>query len=41
MIHSSTPLNEDEMDVKFPMVGEKRKQPFQFGSYIYRSAMSL
>ncbi len=41
MIHSSTPLNADEMDVKFPIVWEKRKHPFQFGSYIYRSAMSL
>ncbi|MCP4522627.1 MAG: FMN-binding glutamate synthase family protein [Candidatus Gracilibacteria bacterium] len=41
MIHSSTPLNSDEMKPKFPLVGEKRKQPFQFGSYIYRSAMSL
>jgi len=41
MIHSSTPLNNDEMNPKFPLVWEKRKLPLQFGSYIYRSAMSL
>lgn len=41
MIYSSTPKNSDEMDVKFPVVGEKRKYPLQFWSYIYRSAMSL
>jgi hypothetical protein len=41
MIHSATPKNSDEMKVEFPLVGAKRKQPFQFNSYIYRSAMSL
>ena len=41
MIHSATPLNQDETDPKFPLVGKKRKQPFQFQSYIYKSAMSL
>ena len=41
MIHSNTPYNKDEMKPIFPIVGEKRKQPFQFQSYFYRSAMSL
>lgn len=41
MIHSSTPLNSDEMNVKYPLIWEKRKLPLQFWSYIYRSAMSL
>jgi glutamate synthase domain-containing protein 2 len=41
MIHSSTPLNQDETAPQFPLVGQKRKYPFQFQSYIYRSAMSL
>ena len=41
MIHSATPLNQDETNPKFPLVGVKRKQPFQMKSYIYRSAMSL
>lgn len=41
MIHSANPFNKDEMKTKFPLVGEKRKHPFQFNSYIYRSAMSL
>jgi len=41
MIHSATPLNQDEVEPQFPLVGEKRKQPLQFQSYIYRSAMSL
>lgn len=41
MIHSATPKNTDEMDVRFPLVGAKRKLPMQMNSYIYRSAMSL
>lgn len=41
MIHSATPKNADEMKVEFPLVGAKRKLPFQMRSYIYRSAMSL
>ncbi len=41
MIHSATPLNQDETAPEFPLVGKKRKHPFQFQSYIYRSAMSL
>lgn len=41
MIHSSTPMNSDEMDVKFPVIWAKKKHPLKFGSYIYRSAMSL
>lgn len=41
MIHSATPLNEDEVEPTFPLVWEKRAQPFQLKSYIYRSAMSL
>ena len=41
MIHSATPLNGDETDVRFPLIWEKRKVPFQFWSYIYKSAMSL
>ena len=41
MIHSSNPLNSDETNVKYPLIWEKRKNPFQFGSYIYKSAMSL
>jgi len=41
MIHSATPLNQDETEVEFPLVGPKRKHPFQLQSYIYRSAMSL
>ncbi len=41
MIHSATPKNADEVDPRYPLVGEKRAFPFQFQSYIYRSAMSL
>ena len=41
MIHSSTPLNADEIDIKYPIVWKKRKLPFQFSSFIYKSAMSL
>jgi len=41
MIHSSTPFNYDEMEVKYPTIWEKRKYPFTFNSYIYRSGMSL
>jgi len=41
MIHSSHPKNTDEMNVKFPLIGGRRKNPMQFHSYIYRSAMSL
>lgn len=41
MIHSSTPLNADETNPKYPLLGSKRKFPFQMQSYIYRSAMSL
>ena len=41
MIHSNTPYNKDEMKPIFPIIGEKRKQPFQFQSYFYKSAMSL
>jgi len=41
MIHSATPLNQDETQAEFPLIGKKRKTPFQMQSYIYRSAMSL
>lgn len=41
MIHSSNPLNMDEMKPSYPTVGTKRKHPFQMTSYFYRSAMSL
>ena len=41
MIHSSTPMNSDEMEVEFPLVWKNKKYPLQFNSYIYRSAMSL
>lgn len=42
MIHSPTPLNVDEMQPEFPLLGaQRRKHPFQFQSYFYRSAMSL
>jgi glutamate synthase domain-containing protein 2 len=41
MIHSANPLNKDEMNPVFPLVGKNRKNPFQFRSYFYRSAMSL
>jgi glutamate synthase domain-containing protein 2 len=41
MIHSSTPMNSDEMKVEFPIIGENKKHPLKFWSYIYRSAMSL
>jgi glutamate synthase domain-containing protein 2 len=41
MIHSANPYNKDEMEVKYPILGEKRAHPLQFNSYFYRSAMSL
>lgn len=41
MIHSPTPFNEDEMDIKYPLIGSKRQFPLQFESFFYRSAMSL
>lgn len=41
MIHSATPLNVDEMQPEFPVLGARRKHPFAFESYFYRSAMSL
>ena len=41
MIHSIAPLNQDETDVQYPIIWEKRKIPFQFNSFIYKSAMSL
>lgn len=42
MVHAAAPKNEDEMDLKFPKLGEqKRQNPMEFHNYIYRSAMSL
>jgi glutamate synthase domain-containing protein 2 len=41
MVHSPNPLNVDEMEVEFPLVGAKRQHPFQLQSFFYRSAMSL
>lgn len=41
MIHSPTPLNNNETDPQYPLVGPKRKNPLQLQSYFYRSAMSL
>jgi glutamate synthase domain-containing protein 2 len=41
LIHSSTPYNKEEMKPIYPTVGEKRKHPFKFNTYFYRSAMSL
>jgi len=42
MIHTSTPLNADEMQPKYPVLWEnRRKYPLKFSSYFYRSAMSL
>ena len=41
MVHSSTPVNIDEMKIEYPIIGEKRKNPIKPKSYIYRSAMSL
>ncbi len=41
MIHSPTPYNNEEMDPKYPIIGEKRKHPLHMESYFYRSAMSL
>lgn len=41
MIHSATPMNDDEMKPVYPTVGAGRKLPFTLQSYIYRSAMSL
>lgn len=40
-IHSSTPYNFEEMKPIYPTIGEKRKNPFKFNTYFYRSAMSL
>lgn len=41
MIHAPNPLNEDEMEPEFPVIGETRKNPFHMKSFFYRSAMSL
>lgn len=41
MIHSNNPMNDEEMEPQFPVVGKKRKHPMHFHSYLYRSAMSL
>jgi glutamate synthase domain-containing protein 2 len=41
MNHSSTPKNKDEIKPIYPILGENRKHPFQWHSYIYKSAMSL
>lgn len=41
MIHAAAPYNNDEMEPEYPLVGPKRKHPMQFGTYFYRSAMSL
>jgi len=41
MIHSPTPLNADETDPEYPLVGPHRKSPFQMKTFFYRSAMSL
>ncbi len=41
MIHSSSPLNMDEIKSEYPLIGKKRKHPFQMKSFFYRSAMSL
>ena len=41
MIHSANPLNVDEMNPEYPILGKNRKIPFKFNSYVYRSAMSL
>lgn len=41
MIHSNTPLNQDETNPQYPIIGEKRKHPLQLKSFFYRSAMSL
>ena len=42
MIHAASPLNMDEMEPEYPILGEgKRKHPMKFNSYFYRSAMSL
>ncbi len=41
MIHAANPLNEDEMEPIYPLVGEKRKHPMQMQTYFYRSAMSF
>ena len=41
MIHSGTPMNDSEMKPVYPTLGQNRKYPFIFNSYIYRSAMSL
>lgn len=41
MIHSASPLNMDEVEAEYPLVGKKRKHPLQMKSFFYRSAMSL
>ncbi|PCI25144.1 FMN-binding glutamate synthase family protein [Candidatus Peregrinibacteria bacterium] len=41
MVHSSNPLNMEEVDPVYPLVGETKKHPFQMHSFFYRSAMSL
>jgi hypothetical protein len=42
MIHSATPLNVDELNPVYPILGEnRRKYPLAMSSYFYRSAMSL
>lgn len=41
MIHSTTPLNYDEMKITYPLLWKKRKISLQLNSYIYKSAMSL
>jgi len=30
MIHAANPLNKEEMQVQYPLVGSKRKNPLQF-----------
>ncbi|MDF2379278.1 MAG: FMN-binding glutamate synthase family protein [Candidatus Gracilibacteria bacterium] len=41
MVHSPSPLNEDETKPLYPTIGPKRKHPLQFQTFFYRSAMSL
>ncbi len=41
MIHSSNPLNNEEMKPEYPLIGKKRNHPLQMNGYFYRSAMSF
>ncbi len=41
MVHSPNPLNEDETKPVYPLIGKRRKHPFQMKTFFYRSAMSL